>query len=115
MSHPTPHWHRNTGLAFVFRPHMKLLSQAFFFFKVLSHPKTYASTMARKGTMLKRPAAGLSSDDDPAAKDVAHVEVCYWPAHEIRSFSLKVVCIWLCLGLALLCGYSSCILSALYL
>ena len=113
MSHPTPHWHRNTGLAFVFRPHMKLLSQAFFFFSVLAHPKTYVSTMVRKGAMLKRPAAGLSSDDEPAAKDVAHVGVCYWPAHEICS--LAIVCIWSYLCLALLCGYSSCILSALCL
>ena len=73
--------------------------------------------MAPKGAMLKRPAADLSSDE-PAANDVARVEaeaMCYRPAHEILSFSLKIVCIWLCLGLALLCGYSSCILSALYL
>ena len=59
--------------------------------------------MVRKGAMLKRPAAGLSSDDEPAAKDVAHVEVCYWPAHEICS--LEIVCIWSYLCLALLCGY----------
>ena len=77
---------------------MKLLSQAFFFFKVLSHPNTHISTMVRKGAMLKRPAAGLSSDDEAAAKDVAHVEVCYWPAHEICS--LEIVCIWSYLCLA---------------
>ena len=114
MSHPTPHWHRNTGLAFVFRHHMKLLSQAFFFFKVLSHPKTYASTMGRKGAMLKRPAAGLSSDDKPAAEDVAHVEVCCWPAHtkyvRWKSCVFGRICVLLCYAVTALV-HSLCVMS----
>ena len=68
--------------------------------------------MVRKGAMLKRPAAGLSSDDEPAAKDVAHVGVCYWPAHEICS--LAIVCIWSYLCLALLCGYTALAFSLRY-
>ena len=56
--------------------------------------------MARKGAMLKRPAAGLSSDDEPAAKDVAHVEVCYCglPMKYVRwkSCVFGRICVLLC-------------------
>ena len=73
-------------------------------------PKTY-----------KRPAAALSSEAaaeavangvEPVAKknkdDSDNEAMCYWHAHEILSSYVFL----LRLGLALLCGYSPCILSA---
>ena len=71
--------------------------------------------MTTHDAMVTLPAADLSSlAPDADGSTLAKAEaMCDWPAHEILS--MEFVHIWLCLSLALLWLYNSCMLSALCL